>query len=120
MKTDAQRIAAYNARMLSSLIDPTIAARQATAVARFGAYASAFYPKQQALRTLLNGWGITTPVYFQYEAFNSEIYHVFRVAGASPSAVVMATALVAKYTSFFLAAAKLKEIALTVWGITVP
>jgi hypothetical protein len=120
MKTDAQRIAHYNARMLSSLIDPTISQIQALAVANFGAYASAFYLKQQALRALLNGWGIATPLYFQYEAFNGEMYHVFRVAGSSPSAVVMATALVAKYVSFFLVAANLKEIALTVWGITVP
>lgn len=119
MKTDAQRIAHYNSRMLSSLIDPTLSAVQATAVANFAAYATDFYPKQQALRALLNGWGISTPTYFHYEAFNAEMYHLSKVA-SGPSAVLMATALVAKYVSMFLVAANLKAIALDIYSITVP
>jgi hypothetical protein len=119
MRTDAQRIAAYNARMLSSLVDPTIAAKQALAVAGFGAYATDFYPKQQQLRVLLDGWGISTPAYFGYEAFNGEMYHLSKVA-SGPSAVLMATALVAKYVSMFLVAANLKAICLDIYSITVP
>lgn len=119
MKTDAQRIAHYNARMLSSLIDPTLSAMQTAAVGNFAAYTTDFYPKQQQLRTLLDGWGISTPVYFHYEAFNNEMYHISKVA-SGPSAVLMATALVAKYVSMFLVAANLKEICLTVYSITVP
>jgi len=119
MRTDAQRIAAYNARMLSSLVDPTLSAVNTMAVANFGAYATDFYAKQQQLRTLLDGWGIATPLYFQYEAFNGEMYHLSKVA-SGPSAVLMATALVAKYVSAFLVAANLKAIALDIYSITVP
>lgn len=119
MRTDAQRIASYNARMLSSLVDPTISAKQTLAVANFGAYATDFYPKQQQLRALLNGWGIATPQYFAYEAFNGEMYHLSKVA-SGPSAVVMATALVAKYVSAFLVAVNLKAICLDIYSITVP
>lgn len=119
MKTDAQRIAAYNARMLSSLVDPTLSAIQTMAVANFGAYATDFYPKQQQLRVLLDGWGISTPAYFAYEAFNGEMYHLSKVASGD-SAVLMATALVAKYVSMFLVAVNLKEICLTIYTITVP
>ena len=119
MKTDAQRIAAFNARMLSSLVDPVLSARQATAVANFGTYVSDFYTKQQALRALMNGWGISTSAYFGYEAFNGEMYHLSKTA-SGPSAVLVATALVAKYVSMFLVAANLKEIALTIYSITVP
>jgi hypothetical protein len=43
MKTDAQRIAHYNARMLSSLVDPTLSAVNTMAVENFSAYATDFY-----------------------------------------------------------------------------
>jgi hypothetical protein len=119
MRTDAQRIAAFNARMLSSLVDPTYSAVQTMAVANFAAYATDFYLKQQQLRTLLNGWGIATSQYFAYEAFHGEIYHLAKVA-SGPSAVLMATALVAKYVSMFLVAANLKAICLDIYSITVP
>jgi hypothetical protein len=119
MKTDSQRIAAYNAKMLSTLIDPTLSAVNTMAVANFGAYATAFYPKQQQLRVILNEAGIATPQYFAYEAFNGEMFHLSRVASGA-SAVLMATALVAKYVSMFYTAAVLKEIALAIYSITVP
>jgi hypothetical protein len=119
MRTDAQRIAAYNARMLSSLVDPTLSAVQTMAVANFGAYATDFYAKQQQLRTILDTAGISTNAYFGYEAFHGEIYHLSKVA-SGPSAVTMATALVAKYTSMFLVAVTLKAICLDIYTITVP
>jgi hypothetical protein len=119
MKTDAQRIANFNSRMLSSLVDPTLSAVQTMAVANYGAYATDFYAKQQQLRALLDGWGIATPQYFGYEAFNGEMYHLSKVA-SGPSAVLMATALVAKYVSMFLVAANLKAICLDIYSITVP
>lgn len=118
MKTDAQRIANYNARMLSTLVDPTIAQVVPMAVANFGAYASDFYAKQGVLRGILNGFGIPTAQYFAYEAFNGEMYHLSKVATGA-SAVITATALVAKYTSMFLNAAHLKTIANDVYSIVV-
>jgi len=47
------------------------------------------------------------------------MYHLSKVA-SGPSAVTMATALVAKYVSAFLVAANLKAIALDIYSITVP
>jgi hypothetical protein len=119
MRTDAQRIAAYNARMLSSLVDPTLSAVNTMACDNFATYATDFYAAQQQLRVLLDGWGIATPQYFAYEAFNGEMYHLSKVA-SGPSAVLMATALVAKYVSMFLVAANLKAICLDIYSITVP
>jgi hypothetical protein len=119
MRTDAQRIAAYNARMLSSLIDPTLSAVNTMAVANFGAYATDWYPKQQTLRNLLDAAGIATPQYFGYEAFAGEMYHVSKVSSGA-SAVIMGSALVAKYVAMFLLAATLKKIALDCFTITIP
>jgi hypothetical protein len=119
MRTDAQRIAAYNARMLSSLVDPSIAAKQSLAVANFGAYATNWYPKQQTLRGILDAAGIATPQYFGYEAFAGEMYHVSKVSSGA-SAVIMGSALVAKYVAMFLVAATLKKIALDCFTITIP
>jgi hypothetical protein len=120
MKTDAQRIAAYNARMLSTLVDPTLSAVNTMAVANFSAYATDWYPKQQVLRGILDAAGIATPQYFAYEAFAGEVYHVSKVAGHGTSAVLMATALIAKYVAMFLVAATLKKICLDCFTITVP
>lgn len=119
MRTDAQRIAAYNARGQSSLIDPTLSAKQVQQQANYTTYINDFYGKQQQLRALMDGWGIATALYFGYEAFNGEMYHLSKVA-SGPSAVIVATALVAKYVSAFYVAANLKEIALTLYSITVP
>ena len=119
MKTDAQRIAAFNARMLSSLIDPTLSAVATMAVANYAAHATDFYPKQQALRAILDAAGIATSQYFGYEAYNNELYHISKVASGA-SAILMATAMHAKYVSYFYATATLKAIALTVYSIVIP
>jgi hypothetical protein len=119
MRTDAQRIAAYNARMLSSLIDPTLSAVATMATANYGAYATDFYAIQTQLRALLDGYGIAPAAYFGYEAFNGEMYKLSKTASGA-SAVVAATALVAKYTSYFLNAAHLKDIAVSLYSIVVP
>jgi hypothetical protein len=106
--------------MLSSLVDPSIAAKQSLAVANFGAYATDWYPKQQTLRGILDAAGIATSQYFGYEAFAGEMYHVSKVAGHGASAVIMGSALVAKYVAMFLVAATLKKIALDCFTITIP
>jgi len=119
MRTDAQRIAAYNARMLSSLLDPTLSAVQTMAVANYAAYSTDFYALQVQLRALLDGFGIAPAAYFGYEAFNGEMYHLSKVSSGA-SAIVGGTALVAKYVSYFLSAANLKAIALQLYNIVVP
>lgn len=105
--------------MLSTLVDPTLAAINTMAVANFAAYSTDFYPKQMQLRALLDGYGIPGIQYAQYEAFHGELYHISKVYSGA-SAVLAATTLVTKYTSLFLVAANLKSIALTIYSIVVP
>ena len=74
MRTDAQRIAKYNARLLSSLIDPTLSAMFTQQKANFASHASAFYIKQQALRVIINAQAIPPWAVFGIEAFHGELY----------------------------------------------
>jgi|GEM_PF-3154284 len=74
MRTTAQRIAKYNARMMSSLVDPTLTAVQSIQQANFAAYADDFVPKQEALRVILSDEGVSVIDFVSYEAFHAEIY----------------------------------------------
>jgi hypothetical protein len=122
MRTAQQRIAKYNARMLSSLIDPTLSAMQAIQAANFTAYELDFYPKQVAFRAVLATYSMPTPQIAAYEAFHGELYHLARVTdGIMLTAAV--TVLVAKWVdAAFLgagSAAVLKDIANTVYGLII-
>lgn len=118
MRTSGQRIAKYGKRMLSSLIDPVLAAVNTLAVENFAAYVTEFYPLQETLRGKLDSYGIPTVEYAAYEAFNGEIYHLSKVSSGS-SAVVVATALVAKYVAWGLDEDNLVEICGSMYTITV-
>jgi len=74
MRTAAQRIAHYEARMVSSLIDPVLTAINAAAVANYTAYAMAFVPFQSQLQTQLDGDSILGPIRLLYEAYFGELY----------------------------------------------
>jgi len=74
MRTTAQRIAKYNARMLSSLVDPVLSAAQAQQQANFASYAIDFVPKQQGLRAIMSDEGISVYQMAGYEAFHGEVY----------------------------------------------
>jgi hypothetical protein len=96
MKTDAQRIAKYNARMLSSLLDPTVAAVSALATANYNSYITDFYPNQLALRALLSAAGILPIRFAAYEAYHGELYHLSKVC-TGDAFVAAVTILVAKW-----------------------
>jgi len=119
MRTAAQRIAHYSARMVSSLIDPVLTAVNAAAVANFTSYAMDFVAKQNQLRAILAGLSITTMQFARYEAFHGEIYHLSKTA-TGPAAVTTATALVAKYVAMGAVEAHLIQIAADIYGIIVP
>jgi len=74
MKTAAQRIAHYEARMVSSLVDPVLTAVNAAAVANFTAYAMEFVPFQSQLQAQLDTDGILGPIRLLYEAYFGELY----------------------------------------------
>lgn len=119
MRSEAQRVAAYNAKMQSSTIDPSLTAVNAMQMANHAAHVAVFYPKQMIARDLYNGWGISGPVAFQYEAFNMECYGISRrFAGAA--AILQCGVLIVSYTARGLNGVSLRTLALDVWGWIVP
>lgn len=119
MKSAADRIAHFNARMQSSQIDPALVAVNVMQMANHTAHVEFFYPKQLLLRDYLNTAGLTGPAAFQYEAFNSEMYRAYR-SFSGPALVAEGVVLKAKYVALGLAALDLSAIALQVWGVIVP
>lgn len=123
MRTAAQRIAKYNARMVSSLLDPVRTALQTQQQNNYAAYATDFVPKQQQLRAMLDAEGIDTAQYVFYEAYNGELYHVYKTS-AGASAVIAATAIQGRWAHASRlgvgAAAFLKSIALDIYNIIIP
>jgi len=74
MRTVLQRTNAYNARLQSSLIDPTLSAKAALQQANFETYANLFVPKQVGLRAILNEEGVFVIQVAAYEAFHGELW----------------------------------------------
>lgn len=97
MRTDAQRIAHYNARMLSSLIDPVLAAVNTKACENFSIYIIEFYPNQVQMRGLLSAAGILPVKWGAYEAFHGELYHLSKVCSGD-AFVAAVTGLVDKWS----------------------
>jgi len=122
MRTAAQRIAKYSARMLNTLLDPTLAAVNAQAIVNYNSYVEEFYPLQVHMRQILETYSMPTPMIAGFEAFFGEAYHLKRnLSGALLEAAL--TVLVAKWgdtahlgTSN---AAVLKAIILGVFQITI-
>jgi hypothetical protein len=121
MKSAQQRIAAYAARMVSSIIDPVLAVVKDKAQANFTTYVLDFYPNQLALRTLLADAGIPTVEYGAYEAYHGELYHLSKVTSGA-GLVTAAQGLIDKWSdSAHLgagAAVLLASIAADVYHIT--
>jgi hypothetical protein len=123
MRTAAQRIAKYQARMVSTQLDPVRTALQAQQQANYLAYATEFVPMQQQLRALLNAHSIDTAQFVFYEAYMGELYHVYKTAAGS-SAVIAATAIECRWAHASRlgvgAAAFLKTIAVDLFNIIIP
>lgn len=97
MKTTAQRLAHYQARMVSSLIDPVLSAVNAAAITNFAAYLNIFVPNQFALRAILNDEDIPIIQIAAYEAFHGELYGLSR-RFAGPTLQTAFCTLVAKWS----------------------
>ena len=119
MKSAAQRIAHFNARMQSSLVDPVLAAVSAQQQANYAAYALDFYPYQTKLRAYLNTEGISVLDFFRWEALNGECYRASRsTSGAAQIAEFVA--LQVKYIDMGLIAADIKAMVLAVFSVVIP
>ena len=119
MRSVAQRTAAYNARMQSSQIDPTLTAMNALQCANYAAYVADWYPLQQTLRGWLDAQGFSGSVAFQYEALAGECYSVYRNF-SGPAAVAEGVILKAKYVALGLVALDISAMQLAVFGWIVP
>lgn len=119
MKTDVERIANYEARMQSTLIDPVVTAMNALAVANYTAYITEFYPYQVQLRTILLDEGVKTYLFAIYEAANGQYYHLYKVSLGNPQ-VADFTAIQVAWTARGGDATILKRVALDVYGVTIP
>jgi hypothetical protein len=118
MRTAAQRINAYNDRMVSSQIDPTIAAKNVQQKGNFADYANDWYPKQVLVHQYLDSTGVTPASYFNYDGFAGEVYHVSNhFSGAS--AVLAVADLIIKWKLFGTVEAQLKGIA-AIFSIVIP
>lgn len=78
MRTAAQRIAHYDARMVSSLVDPVLAQVYPLASANFAAYATEFVAFQDLAFAALDSDGILGPVRFKYSAYFNELYGLYK------------------------------------------
>jgi hypothetical protein len=123
MRTAEQRTAKYNARMVSSLLDPVRTAVNAEAQANFAAYATSFVPLQIKLRVELNAAAINPARFGPYEAFNGEFYHLTQVCSGA-SLIAAGGALVGRYAHAsrlgVASAALLKSIVLAVYSVVIP
>jgi hypothetical protein len=122
MKTSAQRIARYNARMQSSLIDPTLSAVAAEQLSNFTSYVNDFVPKQEQLRVLLVATAIPIICWAGYEAYHAELYKKSKQYSGT-FLIAYATVLHDKYVTVgggALATATLKLIANDIYGVVIP
>jgi hypothetical protein len=123
MRTAAQRIAKYNARMVSSQLDPVRAALVADQQANFLAYANEFVPYQQKLRVELAALGLDPAQFIFYEAWNGEMYHAFKTTSGA-SLIKAVGAINGRWAHASRlgvgVAATLKALALAVWDVVLP
>jgi hypothetical protein len=119
MRTAAQRIAKYNARVKSTLIDPSLVAVETLAATNYTAYCTDFYPKQVQLHQILNAAGVMPIQFGAYEAFHGQVYHAYNTL-TGPSFDAVAALYVAQWaaTSRLGAAAEttLQEIVDTIYN----
>jgi len=118
MKSAATRIAHYNNRMLSSLVDPSLAAVNVAAKANYAEHTIAYVAFQEAAHNYLDGQGCLPAEYFNYNAFMGEIWHVDQhFSGAA--AVAAGGDLVIKFVGCGCTGVRLRAIA-ALLGIVIP
>lgn len=118
MRSAAQRIDAYNNRMVSSLIDPVLTAVESQQQANYAGYMADYFPYQVALRAKLDTLTWSGSQVFAAEAFNNELYSTHRRFSGTAE-IGMFTVLVDKYEDLGLARVVLVDICLSVYGVIV-
>jgi hypothetical protein len=118
MRTDVQRIAAYNARMQSTEIDPVLTAVAPNAQVNFASYMADFYPKQLQLTQLMDTNGIPSYQRGWYQALLGQMYHTSKVASGG-AAVAEFTSLVAKWEARGLGHGIMVQMAFVIFSVVI-
>lgn len=118
MRTDVQRIAAYNARNQTTLINPTLTAVNTNAQANFAAYMADFYPKQVLCVGVLDTNGIPNYQRGWYQAYLSQLYHAWKIDSGAGAAAEF-TSITAKWEARGLGHGGMKQICQVCFGVTI-
>lgn len=121
VKTDATRIASYNAKTVPTTVGLKVASQLTLMKASFADMANSFVAKEIAIQAVLNGEGdIPTIQYPFYLNFGRELW-ALSLRGINGNVLVaVGTSLKTKYTSYGLEAATLSKVALDVFAIVIP
>ena len=115
----AIRIAKFNARMVSSLIDPVLANVQALAQANYTVHALDITQKQIDTVSVLDLDGIGAAFRFLYIAYSNKLYHLKKFYSGT-ALVTEATIAHDYFVALGLVSATAKKIALVVYTIIIP
>lgn len=118
MRTAAQRIADYNARMQSTLIDPTLTAVNLNAQTNFASVTTELYAKQQMLVNILNSNGIASYLWGRYFAMNGEFFKAWKQM-AGGTIMLRFTELVAKWEARGVGHGAAVQIANDLYSVTI-
>lgn len=117
----AERIAHYNNRMVSSQIDPVLAAVNVTAMANYAAHAIEWTALLAAVHNHLAANGVNPASWFLYDGFAGEMYHLVNKTGVTgAAAIAAANDFCVKWEALGGGLARLKAICAAVFSVVVP
>jgi hypothetical protein len=121
LKSDAERVAMYDAKTAPTTVSLKVASQLALMKAGFANKANAFILDDIAIQTILNADG-TTPLYMYslYYNFGREIRKTKNQGIDSLAMVANAKSLKVKYTSYGCTGSLLVSIALDVYAFVLP
>lgn len=121
VKSDATRIASYNAKTVPTTVGLKVASELTLMKADFATQAASFVAKEIAIQAVLNAEGdVPTIQYPFYLSFGREIWSLTYKGISGPAQVGMGTSLKTKYTSYGLDGPTLSKVALDVFAIVIP
>jgi hypothetical protein len=119
MRTAAQRILDYNARMQSSLIDPTNTAVNPVAQANFTTKTMDLYAKQQQLVNILNSNAVVSYQWARWFAMFGEMYKAYgKMSGGT--IVLRFIEIVAKWEARGVGHGGAVQVAFDIFAVTIP
>jgi len=117
MRTDAERIAAYNSKSTPTTVALIVTAQLPGMKAGFASLAGDIVAKETAIQAQLNALGLPTIQYPFYLNFGRELWSLGKRGISGTTLITMAQSLVDKYTRYGLIGDILKAIALEIFQL---